>query len=282
MIRPGSRRGSFLQSSHDSSLTHCIPSFFRNTGAVAAVFAVVGLAVTCIVIFIVVFLHRRRRAQTAAHKADLAKGVHARRSPLDNEDGDVSPPQMDQRATIASIPSMGRSSGATYEPVNTANDPAGPSAFNPYEDFALPGAATPPTAQPVRHSPGNAWNAGGSREPLLAAYYTQLSPPPPPPQNPNRMSERARAVASSSSGHLHDDVAPVTEASSLYSSESNNGRLDPTLKQRLKDSPDTAPDERELRDDVDYSRPVLGVRVFFFLFWSNSYSCTGSKCSRWD
>jgi hypothetical protein len=55
---------------------------------------------------------------------------------------------------------------------------------------------------------------------------------------------------------------PQSAASSVYSTSTGDDRLDPALRQRLKDETQSA-FQRDLHDDEDYSRRVLGVRYFF-------------------
>lgn len=108
-----------------------------------------------------------------------------------------------------------------------------------------PGAATRPRTS--AHQPSY---SAGSYEPLLANFSAggspvepykdspdSPSPPPPPPRNPRRMEDAARRDSEDSKSMYEDE-------------DGADSRLDPVLR-------DSDP---ELRDDIDYSRPVLGVR----------------------
>lgn len=99
--------------------------------------------------------------------------------------------------------------------------------FNPYEEFQA--------AAPTPHH-GHSHTPSGSHEPLLASFYqNNPQPPVPPPRNPMRLLDRNQE----SSALL--EPAP----------DSTDDRLDPNIRTRTL---------IDLRDDEDYSRPVLGIR----------------------
>uniref|UniRef100_A0A8H7XVD7 Uncharacterized protein n=1 Tax=Psilocybe cubensis TaxID=181762 RepID=A0A8H7XVD7_PSICU len=139
------------------------------------------------------------------------------------------------------------------------------------------------------------YSNSGSFEPLLASYYRRsmgtgnppspvlplvplgasAGPDPAPDvgQEPNTV--RFPPAYSSSHGHEQPSVEPLVQisgddngndnadkdaASSVYSSNSLlvDERLDPGLRLRQRLQRDTS--TRDLRDEEDYSRPVLGVR----------------------
>jgi hypothetical protein len=199
--------------------------------------------------------------------------------------------------TNSSVPSGGRISAYMDSPHPDDQD-----AFNPYTDYIVPPgardgyvagrtASPPPVAfynGPYRERTGSgsagdhiishsASHSAGSYEPLLASFYQPggssspirtTSPPSPPPRNPQRLSDAGRPIpavvlpSSSPEPNLGDNNFG-SGASSLYSSESTGDvRLDPGLRQRLNEEVDRA-SARDLRDDEDYSRPVLGVSPFF-------------------
>lgn len=253
-------------------------SFFQNKGAVAGVFVLVGLAAASIILFIFFYIRRRRRTRRMEHdnavSATLtAAGFH--RAPLDDDDDnneDGSRMQMSQHSPRSSIPSAGRLS-AYMDNVEGG--------FNPYADVGHPmgrddympvkSPSPPPGAgggvfgnirgnaseQRISHS---ASHSAGSYEPLLASFYQSQNnadssgPPSPPPRNPQRLSDIKNQPSPTTQNSEVNDAT-----SSLYSSESTgDDRLDPDLRRRLKDDSDS--DKADLRDDEDYSRPVLGVR----------------------
>lgn len=198
--------------------------------------------------------------------------------------------------TVSSAPSGARTSGY----LDSAGHDATDEPFNPYADYIVPPGARegyvpartsspPPVALHTngsyhdRNGSGSAGDnimghsASGSYEPLLASYYRQQPgspplpssshiPPTPPPRNPQRLSD---------AGQTPRPIIPLPSAdtrpaenrrhsgvSSAYSSESTgDDRLDPGLRQRAHDDTDGA--SADLRDDEDYSRPVLGVSIFF-------------------
>ncbi|KAF9457072.1 hypothetical protein BDZ94DRAFT_1274176 [Collybia nuda] len=283
-------------------------SFFRNTGAVAGVFVLVGLAAASILLWIFFAVRRRRRTQRLEHDTAVsatlaAVGFH--RTPLDDDDDHVNSSrrsrldsaEMNQRSssgfangTISSIPSGGRVSAYMDSPHPDDQD-----AFNPYTDYVVPPGARdgyisgrtsspPPVAfynGPYRERTGSgsagehvishsASHSAGSYEPLLASFHqpqgssqSQHPGSSSTPRSPQRLSD-----AKSSPFTLFQSASPELNLgdnfgsghSSLYSSGSiGDDRLDPGLRQRLQEVVDRA-SVKDLRDDEDYSRPVLGVR----------------------
>jgi hypothetical protein len=285
-------------------------SFFRNTGAVAGVFVLVGLAAASILLWVLFALRRRRRTQRLEHDTAVsatlaAAGFH--RTPLDDDDD---PPdgsrrsqfgspdlELNQRSsaigTSSSVPSAGRTS-AYIEPAH----PDDPESFNPYTDYNVPPAAR--DGYPSRHTssppPVSFYNNGpyrdrtesgsagdhvvgqsasrsaGSYEPLLASFRNSARPPSPVQSNdPSSARPRHSQKLSDASQQPLIVLTPDSPAvnhvasasSSRYSSDSiADDRLDPGLRLRLNVEADrvSTPD---LRDDKDYSRPVLGVSFFF-------------------
>ncbi|KAF9229252.1 hypothetical protein BS17DRAFT_689618 [Gyrodon lividus] len=271
-------------------------SFFRNTGAVVGVFVVVGLAAASIMLWILFAIRRRQRMRrieqdTAVEAAVAAAGFN--RAPLDDDNGDgsaISPhtrphfsSEMGQRRSLlgygsgvsGSLPTPGR-------PVSgTLNGPTGDS-FNPYADYQVenragegylpvrtvsppPGAGRPAplggagtdefgSARDRKSSYGHTPTySAGSFEPLLANYAQNASehdtpgPPTPPPRNPRRLTDASPRPPDS--GFPRD--------SNGYSSDgSADDRLDPGMRRRRSNSLGSV----HLRDDEDYSRPVLTVR----------------------
>jgi len=253
----------------------------------------VGLAAASIVLWILFAVRRRRRTRRLEHDTAVsatlaAAGFH--RTPLDDDDdpatgvnrsrygSPVNDPFLAHRRSssglaMSSIPSAGRASAAYQD-------------YNPYTDHLVPArgytsTSPPPTAHlngpsRTRSSSGGLaemgvahlhhHSASGSYEPLLASHYRRSSgsAPSPPLQISNSItppSESARypPTYSSSHGHPGEPLIDVSATSSVYSSDnSQDDRLDPGLRQRLQDDGNSALD---LRDEEDYSRPVLGVIV---------------------
>ncbi|KAF9270090.1 hypothetical protein L218DRAFT_12372 [Marasmius fiardii PR-910] len=291
------------------------PRFFKNTGAVAAVFVLVGLAAASIVLFLFFYICRRRRRQISEHEVALAV-ASSTRTPLDDDEfGPASLPEMAHRSTMGSIPISTRTSTLFND------DPSGPNGtngdfFNPYADFGhghpvpmnsavggyIPARTCSPPPPPGTFNPlspqssetGNGTGHGhyashsvSSYEPLLAAFYqaqnqTPLSdtgadtsaggemaagrPPTPPPRNPRRSIDNKVpiVVAHEENGKANGEKSVGGKRrrslESQYSTESSDDRLDPGLRQKLLDRKREARASEDLRDEEDYSRPVLGVR----------------------
>lgn len=292
-------------------------SFFRNTGAVAGVFVLVGLAAASILLFIFFAVRRRRRTQRLEHDTAVSATLAAagfQRAPLDDEDDPgnntggsrSSFPNMEmKRSTLSSVPSGGRTSAYLDNPIS---EEGGPDHYNPYVDYVVPGGndhvlaagayaagtydsnrttSPPPVAFNNSHNKisHSASHSAGSYEPLLASFrhaeepsspLPGPTPPTPPPRNPARISDAQPpppAFSERSSPNPYQPgstpLTPRSAASSMYSSESTgDDRLDPGLRHRLKDETQTA-FAGDLRDDEDYSRPVLGVRTFTFAVTSS-------------
>ncbi|KAJ7630911.1 hypothetical protein FB45DRAFT_551342 [Roridomyces roridus] len=247
-------------------------SFFRNTGAVAGVFVIVGLAAASILLWALFGIRRRRKNRRIQHDdavtATLAAGFH--RAPLgDDEDrGGYVTPDVEMRSgsalalgthTASSLPSGGRLSGYQDDPGD---------GFNPYPENEIGGptegyvpartSSPPPSAfvEPYRDAPGigpehghYASASAGSMEPLLTGFNRRespapsganLDPPTPPPRNPQRVLDQPSNPR---------QKRRQSTASSVYSNDSpGDDRLNPALR------------NSEIQDSEDYSRPVLGVR----------------------
>lgn len=280
--------------------------FFQNTGAVAGVFVLVGLAAASIILWIFFALRRRRRTQRLEHDTAVsatlaAAGFH--RTPLDDDDDDQpsgshrsrfgSPDvEMTQRSsaigTLSSAPSAGRISAYLDASHPDDRDP-----FNPYAEHGAPSgtregyfhrrtSSPPPVAfhnGPYRdrtesgsagdHVHGHsASQSAGSYEPLLASFHNSAGPSSPVQSDPPIVPPRRLQKASDASQPLitptPDPDHPLSDgdgsdAASHYSSESlADDRLDPGLRLRFNGEADGT-SARDLRDDEDYSRPVLGV-----------------------
>jgi hypothetical protein len=239
---------------------------------------------------------QRLEHDTAVSATLAAAGFH--RTPLDDDDDQPggsrrsrfgSPDvEMNQRTsaigTSSSTPSAGRASAYI-----DATHPDDPDPFNPYADYNAPPGPSRRTSSPppvafyngpyrdrtesgsagdhvVGHS---ASHSAGSYEPLLASYYHSARPSPVQSNDPSSSRPRHYQKLSDASQPLivltpdaespPANNQPTNNSSSRYSSESvADDRLDPGLRLRLNVETDRA-SARDLRDDEDYSRPVLGV-----------------------
>ncbi|KAF8640873.1 hypothetical protein AX17_000521 [Amanita inopinata Kibby_2008] len=269
-------------------------AFFSNTGAVAGTFILVGLAAASILLWIFFAVRRRRRTRKLEHDSAVSATLAAagfNRTPLDVDDaGDqpegstfASPPdlEMSQRANsslgmaaMQSHPSNRRTSGYYDATEPEVGDP-----FNPYAEFGVPPSrkdgyvparsSSPPF--PDAHSGhyhdrnGSASTGGrlfshstsGSYEPLLASFYRQSTGSPPSPTVP--LAPLPRSNTEQNTAGAGPSKPRESARSSVYDSEDTDERLDPNIRQRLGESGDNS-SARELRDEEDYSRPVLAVR----------------------
>ncbi|KIK96270.1 hypothetical protein PAXRUDRAFT_319722 [Paxillus rubicundulus Ve08.2h10] len=272
-------------------------SFLRNTGAVVGVFVVVGLAAASIMLWILFAVRRRqgmRRIEqdTAVEAAVAAAGFN--RVPLDddNEDGGARPPYMRSHFSLE----MGRRGGSfglgsggsgslptSGRPPSGASDVLAVHGFNPYADYPVehqasdhvkgylpvrtasppPGAERPTplgagtdefgSARDRRSSFGHTPTYSvGSFEPLLANYAQNVSEhgaprPPTPPHD-------ARRVVNTSSQPPHN--ALPRDSNGYYSDGSADDRLDPGMNRRRSSNSGSI----HVRDNEDYSRPVLTIR----------------------
>jgi hypothetical protein len=274
--------------------SHFHSSFFKNTGAVAGVFVLVGLAAAAIVLWVLFGLRRRRRNRRMEHDTAVsatlaAAGFH--RAPLDDDEHQgndsrhsraFASPDMEMRTgsalalgTSSSIPSAARTSGYQDSP---GHDGAGEGFFNPYNEYDAAGpvegyipartSSPPPTAfvEPYRdtsrtnhaiHHSGS--QSLGSTEPLLASF------------------NRAEPVSPAPSGALQPPTPPPRNpkrVSDRRSEISPGPPSSPPPENRRQStassvySSESTGDERlnpalrnsDIRDSEDYSRRVLGVR----------------------
>lgn len=258
----------------------------------AGVFVVVGLAAASIVLWIFFYIRRKSRMRRIDRDTEVEAAVAAAgfgRAPLDDdnaEGGAWSPPhttslystQMGQRGGLAShvLGGPGRPvSGAAFDDDNGE--------FNPYVGYTVENrpsavgggyiqartASPPPGAE--RQGPSGAGTddmgdssrdrkssyghtptySVGSYEPLLAAYTqgssAERSPPTPPPRNPQRLLD---------SSAEHRDSVVSRPANGHPSNGGADDRLDPEIQRRTRSDSLHSDD---LRDDEDYSRPMLTV-----------------------
>ncbi|KAH9178695.1 hypothetical protein EDB89DRAFT_2063630 [Lactarius sanguifluus] len=254
--------------------------FFHNKGAVAGVFLIVGLAAASICLWIFFFIRRRRRRRRIDHETAVSASLAAagyNRAPIDDEEDFGPGPGMRERFnSMSSHPTIntpiteeerGAEAAATsaplYDPYTDFNRPVGAVAgFVPTrsdspdqrgrDNSYSSGTSRPPgTGHPPRYSTG-------SLDPLLVGMAAAplgtpgpSVPTTPTPTLPPRSPRRPTAV------HLQqsqENAAASTRDSERSSSPDD--RLDPALASLQIDITKS----QELRDDVDYSRPVLEVR----------------------
>ena len=292
-----------------SFLTTSERSFFRNTGAVAGVFVLVGLAVVAICLWIFFAIRRRRRTQKLERDTAVSASLAAagfKRTDLDDDDLDYG---KHSRVASADLEMAQRSASG----LGRSNNGDG---FDPYVEYAaashdarsggreggyITGIPPSPTlpflglgaymdegpfsdsedSRRDRTISAAGRTSAGSYEPLLAAYAAKAlatssspeigndnRPPTPPPRNPLRMLHGSQPGSPSGTptfdfNRSSPAVTPTNlrRASSEYSSESadHDDRLHPALMQRVRGGSAGA-STNDLRDDEDYSRPVLAVR----------------------
>lgn len=259
--------------------------FFHSKGAVAGVFAVVGLAVVAIVFWILFAIRRRRRKRWIEHDTAAAAAAAYSRPPLEDEPPAPTPrdsafsSEMGQRGSL-----MGYANpNTTSSNLSAARPGSGHDIFNPYSDYAEdhptntgvgyfnnagrptsppPGAARSPSsaddhadARERKSSYGHTPTySAGSYEPLLASWGAgnhpddeaghEASAPPRPPRNPQRLA------------HSQDNIASTVPQGDPPDGD-NDERLDPEMRRRTRT--DSLSSEN-LKDEEDYSRPVLTVR----------------------
>ncbi|KAI6136613.1 hypothetical protein F5141DRAFT_996326 [Pisolithus sp. B1] len=270
--------------------TNQASSFFSNTGAVVGVFVVVGLAAVSILLWILFAFRRRYRMRQIEHDSAIQAAVAAagfNRVPLDDdEDGLGRTPHSHSQFSME----MGQRGSHVFGslPTGPPIHDDGQGAFNPYADYPTsrqglrrtggyvptrtasppPGAERPALSatgtdefgsnrdrkSSFGHTPTY---SAGSFEPLLSGYgqtsdSAPNAPPTPPPRNPQR---------------LVDASNPRNPRSRVLDDDSSDGsmddRLDPEIRRRTRsNSLGTA----NLRDDEDYSRPVLTVRGVLLVY----------------
>jgi hypothetical protein len=298
-----------------SFLTTSERSFFRNTGAVAGVFVLVGLAVAAICLWIFFAIRRRRRTQKLERDTAVSASLAAagfKRTDLDDDDLDYGRrshvPSADLEMAQRSASGLGRSDhGDGFDPYVEYGDARGGGREGGYI-AGIPSSPTLPflglgaymdegpfsdseDSRRDRTISAAGRTSAGSYEPLLAAYAAKAMatspspeighdnrPPTPPPRNPLRILHGSQPGSPSGTptfdlNRSSPAVTPTNlrRASSEYSSESadHDDRLHPALMQRGRGGSIGA-STNDLRDDEDYSRPVLAVRNMTTLTDANS------------
>jgi len=256
--------------------------FFRNKGAVAGVFLIVGLAAASILLFLFFFVRRRRRTRKMEHDTAVATTLAAagfNRTPLDGDDEEGGDRNMSQRRgsgvstnpfrdTVSSLPSAtgGRPpSGYMDDPV------AGPEAahdqeFDPYAAF---GTIHPPPPATLGFNRKDGYApARTSSPPPNGAYMGTTGP------GHRSYSSRSESTSSAGFGHMaresassHDlllggmrsgseSATPAMPSPALNSSSGDMFSLPPRNPQRLARNPQTPNDEENdggVRDSITSS-----------------------------
>jgi hypothetical protein len=198
--------------------------FFKNTGAVAGVFSVVGLALAAIGLWLALFVRRRRRTRRLEHDTAVSATLAAAgygRSPLHDDEDDSDMPSSGRRssAMMAQVPGSAsifgsRAPSATFaaytDPFATPHNmhgPVGASDGPPSYGYDMNGAAvggympartgSPPPLPPGARAPERVHHQHtSSYEPLLGAAGlnggqrtpSNMSPPGSPPSSPPGLS----------------------------------------------------------------------------------------------
>ena len=194
--------------------------------------------------------------------------------------------------------SMNRATASGYMPARTTSPPpppgAGPAPLpgSPATSFARQNSTSGSAEGAGQHSRTYSYS---SYEPLLAAaglsndtsapgpsgrtppstpalsggVIVSTRGPTPPPRSPMRpransglSSKRSRSRGGSSASLPRTDEANGAAAGTMVGK--TDARLDPAMSTRLKRMNTSASEGGGLRDDQDYSRPVLGVRGLYF------------------
>lgn len=189
--------------SHDTLFIFLV-RFFRNKGAVAGVFLIVGLAAASIFLFLFFFIRRRRRTRRLEHDTAVASTLAAagfNRAPVDGDDDDQSPGMRQVggdrspfgAGTVNSLPSTSNhtttGSGGGRPPSGYMDDPSAAST-------PLRGEFDPYAAYGTVHPPAPTAIVGGGRK---DGYMPARTSSPPPGGGPTHSRQ---ASFSSSSGHM--------------------------------------------------------------------------------
>src|SRR5258708_12719403 len=129
--------------------------FFRNAGAVAGVFLIVGLAAATICLWIFFFIRRRRRRRRIEHQSEVSASLAAagyNRAPIDDEDLG---PMRERFGSLGSHPTI---STPITDDERAVDLPGGPmNLYDPYPQYGRPAAPSrylpPPSESPPPLSP---------------------------------------------------------------------------------------------------------------------------------
>jgi hypothetical protein len=262
----------------------------------------VGLAATSIAIWTVFAIRRRRRVSRIEYQtADAAlRAATTPRPPLEDDDDPqqqhFSPLalQMSRQRSSLGLTSTSLGLRGSYiddpdhrpDPYNPYEEfghiPLGPVPTNASNGYSIARTSSPPNAHinndhsqrasaaislasgPDGHLAGthSTTPSGTSLEPLLASFRRQSTGSSQLPGEPVTTAVPPTAVLPRTPpldpSQLLIDVLEPLEVRSAFTTDD---RLDPKLQQRQREAESAS--MRDLRDDEDYTRPVLGVCSFF-------------------
>jgi hypothetical protein len=208
--------------------------FFHNTGAVAGVFLIVGLAAATICLWIFFFIRRRRRRRRIDHQSEVSATLAAagyNRAPIDDEDFGPGPGMRQRFGSFSSHPTI--STPITDE--ERAADAPTAHLYDPYVEYGHPVAGSgyiparsesPSLYSPDRRAEGSyasgSSRRGGSHVPqqstdqLLSGGIPPhaipepftLSYPTVPPRNPKRQEAQSQDSSSVSGSQNPFDPPP--------------------------------------------------------------------------
>ena len=113
--------------------------FFHNTGAVAGVFLIVGLAAATICLWIFFFIRRRRRRRRIDHAIEVSATLSAagyNRAPIDDEDLGPGPGMRQRFGSFSSHPTI--STPITDEERRAEATVPSANLYDPYAEFGRP------------------------------------------------------------------------------------------------------------------------------------------------
>lgn len=213
--------------------------FFHNTGAVAGVFLIVGLAAATICLWIFFFIRRRRRRRRIDHQSEVSATLAAagyNRAPIDDEDLGPDPGMRQRFGSFSSHPTI--STPITDE--ERAADAPGPTAhlYDPYAEYGrpvagsgyIPARSESPSLNNRDHRAEDSYASGSSRrggsyvpqqssgsaDQLLSGGVPPhafpepftLSSPVVPPRNPKRQEVQSQDSSSVSGSQNPFDPPP--------------------------------------------------------------------------
>lgn len=213
--------------------------FFRNKGAVAGVFIIVGLTAASIVLFLFFYIRRRRRNQRLEHDAAVASTLAAagyNRRPLDGDDDEEKalgqPSTPAPSATISTMHNSNASLAALNlyaatglrPPAGEGNaDASGSGAGADFDPYAVPSAGGDPVSPPPP-----AQRKDG--------YVAARTSSPPPPGAYTRRPAHSSTTSTSSMGWGHAAKGSISSTEPLLSgyfggaaTEPSTPALGPTL-----------------------------------------------------
>lgn len=209
--------------------------FFHNTGAVAGVFLIVGLAAATICLWIFFFIRKRRRRRRIEHESEVSATLADagyNRAPIDDEDFGPHPGIRQRFGSFSSQPTI--STPITDE--ERAAELTGPTAnlYDPYADYgrqvADSGYIPARSESPSLYSRDRSYTSGGSRrdgshvprhsigsaDQLLSGGIPPhpipepfpLSSPMVPPRNPKRQEAQSQGSSNVSGSQNPFDRPP--------------------------------------------------------------------------